>query len=233
MKNSKQLRQHSHALLQRTGLPAEFFRHVIRSCGVGIASQCCVEGFADDAIAEYLEWLGFDVAENADVPLMPFDASSPGNPSMAEPPVANCDLVIAPMSSASPRMLMDVDLLRRTADLLASLKPGGHLVFVSTRKAEFAFATDALAGYRRQLAEFPGILHAEEHRPGTLRSLKSRWNGEGPALEFCTATLQTPDHAVSRNEWLAIAERVAASNPAVYCDSSAIERPSSELRDAA
>lgn len=211
MRSSQSHRSQPYRLLEKTGLPAEFFRYLIKSCGVGIGSRVRVTGCDDRAITEYLACLGFDVCDE--------QAASDSFPEN------ELDLIIAPMWTTT---FGEPD-VRQTAASLSTLCPNGHLVFLSDSSADRGMPQSI----GEHLSAFPGECQLHEHSPGVLRSLASRWGGFGRSDGFQTVTFRTPEYRILPQQWLAISERALATSGARSCDSQRIERPFAEMRDAA
>lgn len=220
------VRQRSREYIRRTGLPAEYFRFLVGKFGIGIGSRCRVTGFPDESIAEYLHWLGIDVVDDGaprqEVPPPTFELIS-----------GDCEFVIAPMSCSVWESVFDAAPLKLTAERLASLRPGGRVILLPDPKHHARQPAHAPDCFRRQLNEFPGTCEVHTHRRGRVSRLISAFGSVPSGGRFPTISLQTPQNAVSRREWLSIAERAAAGDDAVCCESAAIERRSAELRNAA
>lgn len=224
-----QLQFDSERRLTQTGLPRRLVRHLVLSHEALVGTRVLDAGCGTGGLVHFFDQLGLNacgidesperVASASDAaPYLDFRSARVDE--MVPCPAHRFDLVLVRDLKVHEGSLFSLPALRATANLLASLRPGGHLVFV-VRLGSVGLAEPAgheVACYEQHLACFPGERETAGFPDGTAVGGALRWL-PGHRLRSGHATVATriPAEPLMRADWLRLAERGTATHRTACC----------------
>ena len=216
-------------LLAEPCLPRRVLRHLLLSHDVGPASRVLVAGCSDGELVRDLDRLGLMTVgydESAEqirtarslTPHLELICGPADHPlRLAE---REFDLVIVRELSVYRHNLHTAEAYGTTAALLACVKPGGHLVFLThwDAQAPGLRLRHAPACYASHLGQLPGLCTTAEFVEGLGHA--DAWKrvlGGGVRAGYLITTLRLPSEPISRVAWQHLAEAAAHSAPETCC----------------
>lgn len=210
-----------------TGFPRQLLRHLIFAHDLGIGSRVLDAGCGRGELVRFFNHLGIDAAgldESAEMIVaarrtaprgefhcgtadstVPFDTGDAGD-------TGRFDLVVARPLTVYDNDLFSSRAFQATANLLASLRPGGSLVFLTRHESA---GDDPLTGhsqacYRQHLEDFPGTCSLREFPDGWTHSATwKRILARQPRGGFLTVTIQIPQQRLARADWIRVAHEAS------------------------
>lgn len=235
----RQLQSDSQLELDRTGIPRQVLRQVIGDRGPTLGSSILDAGCGRGDLSAYLSHLGFDVTGFDESPehIARARRTIPGidfvSGSSAAMPIAphQYNLVIVRRLSSYLGSMFDAPALRTSGQLLASLRPGGRLIFLEQSPSGDAEAAECHREYcfARHLECFPGTVDVQNSE--TDRSGASGWTRWLPGTRnsgYIIAAIEIPAQPHGRDEWLRFADASRFGKRSFCCAwSEAAARPTS------
>lgn len=212
-----------------TGIPQRLLRHLFLGRDVRPGSRVLDVGCGDGSLTRFLDQLSIHAVgvdpSAADItrarraaPHLEFYCSTPEQPLPL--PEHRFDLAVVRNSAVWCGNLLDSRALMATANLLATLRPGGELVIVSRLEANWE---NQPGGHLRScFARHMGCFsHACKVSyladPVTARSTWRWMLGKQPRWGYLTAAMRIPEQDLSRAAWQAVAARECNRPHPVCC----------------
>ncbi|MEO1997049.1 MAG: class I SAM-dependent methyltransferase [Planctomycetaceae bacterium] len=207
-----------------TGLPRQVLKHLFVAHRISIGGRFLDVGCGDSELMTFAQQLGLDADGLVCRAAQALNRSEPRHPDVHY--VESCQHGV-PIAEHSVDLILVRDLglyrgalnqspaLDVTAQLLACVRPGGHLVLLLPHGVDAA-DRHRDACFVRHLVAFPGSVGMEilrESRWPWLRGSKSAEDSQ-----FTITTLATPREPVSRAMWRKAARRAIAADHKDCCD---------------
>jgi SAM-dependent methyltransferase len=221
----------SSLLIERTGIPRRVLSRLVDVTQMGVGYRVLDVGCGGGELAAYLDSLGIrcvGVDESAinivgakrSVPACEFHCGSIGEAVTALK--GGFDLVLVREVSVFQASLVSPAAFAASCQLLARVRPGGCLAFLSrVDTASAAAGGHRLACFARHIGSLPGIYDLHEISDGIFsKSFHSRGARAGAGQLGCgyaVAILRLPPQPLSQEQWKQVADRAADSRATSCC----------------
>jgi SAM-dependent methyltransferase len=222
------LKAESGTLLERTGIPRRVLSRLLTATGIGVGYSILDIGCGAGELVGYFDSLGIrsagidETARNVmdarrNVPDCEFYRASIDDPWPSLQ--AQFDLILIRDSSAYQGGMLSRPAFVATSRLLARIRPGGHLAFLThIEPSESATTSHQISCFDQHLSSLPGdtVIRKIPDRRAVVQQLRSlvtrgMWAGYGIAI------LQPPRLPLTQAEWMRAADAVIRADHAPCC----------------
>ncbi len=215
-------------------LPRRVLRHLISAHDIVVGSRVLTVGQGSASLGRYLEYLGFHTScfdESAEATMQArtrwpdmdhlycgrADSELPFTP-------RQFDLVVLREVEAFAGSLFSAEAFRTTANLLETVRPGGHLCIRARRDAVTGRIRTAHSNecYVQHLSRFPGPYRVHEFPDSLVHSDTVNWLvGWHETPGYLMLSLRVPDEPLDPTDWLMLATMATAASQKLCCEAAA------------
>lgn len=212
-------------------LPRRVLRHLISAHNIVVGSRVLTVGQGSASLGRFFEYLGFRASSFDESP----EATLQARTSWSDRDQFHCDrpdgelpftprqfdLVILREVQAFAGSLFSAEAFRTTANLLETVRPGGHLCVLARRGSESGRpqAAHHTECYVQHLSRFPGPYTVNEFPDSLVHSDAVNWLvGWQESPGYLMLSLRVPDEPLDPTDWLMLATMATAASQRLCCE---------------